>query len=774
MPSSQHPRTGRRRVAALLSGVVCALPTACGEAPPSGRALRRAIEGEFRSALEETLPAAGEAAAAATTAFHLDVPEDADEGSTWTTGTASRIGSHEAAPGRRCYFVLGKGTREVRIPGPFDPSAFNLVRLELLVRIRSTLELVLRDGNGAQLSSGPVPLRNLPVPQTVVGRFDRNGDRVEPWDELVIRISDAAGPVGLLSVSGEAVSARDWLCGAVDHTADRTGVTIGEEWRELAGLVLEGESLRCELSVPGEGALLELAVAPGPGWQVAEGAAARVHLRTPEGTGESAAEPALALPLESRSWSGELLDLGPWSGRRVSLEIGVEGVPGAYVAAPRAIPMATAPGPAPPTVLFITSDTHRADHLGVASGAAPVSTPALDALAARGVRFERAWSTAEVTLPSHVALMTGLHPRDTGVFSNAELLSDRASTLAEAFHAEGWRTFAAVSARHLGQETSGLGQGFERISSPRGERSATATVDELLGWLGAAEREPLFAWLHVFDAHAPYAPPEEYVAAEMARPEASAEGDRFARGKARYRAEVRYLDTELGRLLEHPRFADATIAFTSDHGESLGTNGLVFTHEELYPAMLHVPLILSWPGGPSGETVGTPLTHSHVAHTLLALAGLPAGDFPGEDLRRYLGAGAPVEAPRFAISARASSASLTQGDSHLVLHLVAHPIGRPTPVRTVDAHQVELYDLATDPDCERDLVNERADEARRLRIALGRWLTSAQGDLVAGSLDDAEHLAELAAMGYSEGGDRLSLELPDEACDCEWCVRYAR
>ena len=133
-------------------------------------------------------------------------------------------------------------------------------------------------------------------------------------------------------------------------------------------------------------------------------------------------------------------------------------------------------------------------------------TPTLDRLAARGVLFEDCVSSANVTLPSHAALMTGTSPRDTGVVNNADFLGDDPVTLAERFRDAGWVTYAAVSAGGLLDDRSGLGQGFDRMAES-GWRSLSARdrVPLLEDWLDEATEKPIFVWLHVFDAHAPYA-----------------------------------------------------------------------------------------------------------------------------------------------------------------------------------------------------------------------------------------------------------------------------
>ena len=270
-------------------------------------------------------------------------------------------------------------------------------------------------------------------------------------------------------------------------------------------------------------------------------------------------------------------------------------------------------------MLLVTSDTHRADHVGFTGGDRGALTPALNALAARGTVFEDAISATSITNPSHASIFTGLPVRDTGVVGNVELLSERAVTLAETFQDAGYRTVAAVSARHLTPWRSGLGQGFEVFDSPsegmtRGGKATVEAVRELLA--GAEADEDVFVWLHLFDVHAPYQPregiTERYYSGDpfseaLTRmdPRAVAKWNRKVRDAeyimALYKGEVTYLDGLLGELLEEePRLDQGLLAFTSDHGEALGEIGLYWNHKGLYPSTLRVPLLLVGPGGPGG------------------------------------------------------------------------------------------------------------------------------------------------------------------------------
>lgn len=271
--------------------------------------------------------------------------------------------------------------------------------------------------------------------------------------------------------------------------------------------------------------------------------------------------------------------------------------------------------------------------------------PTLDALAVRGALFSDCFSPINFTNPSHAALMTGTHPRDLGIVDNRTPLGAGMGTLAEAFAAQGFATWAAVSAGHLRLEVSGLGRGFERMSAPLDlDRSADETLDVVAGWLAEVPPgRPVFLWLHVFDAHTPYVVPEPFdergydgppdpfdpslPEPELALPLRGAlTGLRHLDwGRVQYGNLVSYLDHALGRVLSQGPFADGVVAVVGDHGESLGAHGLWFVHAELYPDTLHVPLVLAGPSVSPGSIEGRPVTHLDLGRTLLVswLAAAP-------------------------------------------------------------------------------------------------------------------------------------------------------
>ena len=233
----------------------------------------------------------------------------------------------------------------------------------------------------------------------------------------------------------------------------------------------------------------------------------------------------------------------------------------------------------------MTLDTTRADAIG--PEAKGVETPAFNALAARGRRFRQAYATVPETLPSHASMLTGLYPAGHGIHENARYLSETHTVLAERLRQTGYGTAACVSSFILARRF-GLARGFEAYDdelSPRSvERSAAETTARALAQLAEKPRPPLFMWVHYFDPHAPYTPPEPF-------------RSRYA--KTPYLGEVAAMDQQLGRLVqafEELVPGPIAIVVAGDHGEGLGDHGESQHGNLLYQSTMRVPLLLVGPG----------------------------------------------------------------------------------------------------------------------------------------------------------------------------------
>jgi arylsulfatase A-like enzyme len=382
--------------------------------------------------------------------------------------------------------------------------------------------------------------------------------------------------------------------------------------------------------------------------------------------------------------------------------------------------------------------------------------------------------------------MTGVSPRDTGLLDNTHALAPEAVTLAERFRANGWATCAVVSAAHLDAEWSGLGQGFDRVGvSAAPKRDAGATLGVLEDWLPDYRGRPLFVWLHLFDAHTPYGPPQPMLArfwpdgrdpSDPSLPEPPPNSiPRNLKGvrdvewiRASYKGEVAYLDNELARLFSEPRIQAAIVAFTADHGESLGGHGIWWDHASLYQDSLHVPLILRWPGGPRGQRVVSRVSNIDIGRTLLDLAALARTEMPGRSLLPLV-EGRARPAAVFAVACFGFSASITDGDEHLVLHLLGHNLA-PDVVK--ERHAYELFDLARDPDCLHDLASERPARAHALRAQLVAWLRAVESrPWSRNPAGNGASIERLEAIGYTAGEERdPAAALFPAQCACAQCA----
>jgi arylsulfatase A-like enzyme/Tfp pilus assembly protein PilF len=392
------------------------------------------------------------------------------------------------------------------------------------------------------------------------------------------------------------------------------------------------------------------------------------------------------------------------------------------------------------SVLLISIDTLRADALG-AYGRKDVETPRIDRLAAEGARFDQAHAHNVVTLPSHANLLSGRHPYDHGVRDNSGFRFPPATaTLATILKERGYRTGAFVSAFPL-DSRFGLDSGFEVYDDRLGgsetftafvepERPGTETVAAAARWLEAQQGKKTFCFVHLYEPHFPYRPPEPFASRFRDRP---------------YHGEVSAVDAALAPLLDPllaaGRDRRTLVVFTSDHGESLGEHGEATHGIFAYQATLRVPLIVYAAGVVPRAVVTDPVRHVDVLPTVLdALAQDVPEDLPGRSLLPLLaGRGGAAPATYF----EALSTSLNQGWAPL------HGVLRGG-LKYVDLPLPELYDVAADPGETRNLVAHRPHDLDALRGLLARF--RAGDGPVRRAQESAETLERLNALGYVTGG----------------------
>jgi choline-sulfatase len=405
-----------------------------------------------------------------------------------------------------------------------------------------------------------------------------------------------------------------------------------------------------------------------------------------------------------------------------------------------------------PDILLLTLDTTRFDALGAFAGGAARS-PRLDALAAESLRFDQAVTTAPYTGPSHASMLTGLLPPEHGLRDFlGHALSPEALTLAELLARRGYVTGAFVSAYVL-DPRFGLDQGFEVYSSPGlregarySERRAAETVNAALSWLGErATSRPFFAWVHLYDPHAPYAPPQSH------RTALPSDATRIERQRALYRDEVGYMDLMIGHLLDGlddlGRLEELVVVTVADHGEVIGEYGRPpGTHSPiLYDLTLRVPLLVRAPGRVSPGVESRQVSVVDIFSTILELASAPVPE--GIAGRSLLA----IEGPRAAYSETLYEyfPKLAKPGQELVSVRLEGWKLIEGPDRS------ELYDLRRDPRELRDVSSDHPDKLSELHEALAavrvRWSGGAIShpiDLDPDERDD--HVERLRSLGYVE------------------------
>lgn len=697
--------------------------------------------------------------------------------------------SHTVQPrdvaGKKELMLLmrGKGEKQVDIAGEFDPARFNRVVLRVLTFASEAIHIAMVRDDEEFLATSAQVVRGSRDPQNVVFDIPEARNVQRPFTGLRIYIEGRSKPTAILSFDLLKRPLAAWLP-PVDSPRP---VEIRLESQIAVGLSSERPIVGETILPPNA----RLTFGYGQPRELLGRGQGTPKLRVTIEQGAESHTEEFDLPdgtATKQQWRTADISLAKFSDRRaqVRFEFDVDGSMEGLCAL--AQPVLYARGKEPPTVLLITSDTHRADHLGSSDSPHDLETPELDALAKRGVLFEHAFSSTNVTNPSHIALMTATHPRDTEIINNHVQLSEAATTLAECFREAGYMTYASLCAKHLGHTTSGLGQGFDRMIRPKHAfTDAEVAINSLSEWMPDADGRPLFIWLHVFDAHHPYGPPEEYdkrywdpnkdpfdpnlppvelpngIDVSVIFPPDLLELRDLEFPKAQYKAEITYLDSELGRVFAWPRMSSAWIAMTADHGESFGEHGVYYDHAGAYPQNVHVPLILAGPNVPRDARAKMPVEQLDIGRTLLDLAELETATFPGRNLLDTLTE--TTGRPQYTISAHGFDASITHERLHLVLHLRD---GQSTELRTYTRCHTELYDLDRDPECTVDLWEsaEYADRGVALRKQLVEWLDRAQptGWAVEGALT-AETQAELQGLGYAASAASRESRVWFEDCE---------
>jgi choline-sulfatase len=382
-------------------------------------------------------------------------------------------------------------------------------------------------------------------------------------------------------------------------------------------------------------------------------------------------------------------------------------------------------------VILISVDTLRADHLP-AYGYRQVETPNIDGLRRDSVLFERVYSHCPMTLPSHASMFTGSLPTEHGVRNNIGYRFEGAKlrTLAEELRERGYATGAAVSSYVLRSDT-GIDDGFDFYedsiavatagATSEHQRSGMETLKHAQAWILAHREQPFFFFLHLYEPHAPYEPPEPFK----------------SRYPSAYDGEIAAADAIVGELIRSLKasglYDRAIIIFTSDHGEGLWDHGEDQHGILLYREALWVPLLVKLPGSHQADSISRPTPLAHLFGTVLRLVGI---DLPSRPASWFdADAGGETEARPIYSETLYPRIHLGWSELRSLIDGRYHYIEAPSP---------ELYDLERDPGETKNLITIERRAAARLRREMQAYPETATTI----SEIDPEEARKLAALGY--------------------------
>jgi len=379
-------------------------------------------------------------------------------------------------------------------------------------------------------------------------------------------------------------------------------------------------------------------------------------------------------------------------------------------------------------VILISIDTLRADRLSC-YGYRKIQTPHLDSFADQGTLFTAIDTQVPLTLPAHTALFTSMYPWSSGVEENAERVPQGLVTLASVLQARGYKTAAFIGSAMLARRL-GLDRGFDFYDSPfeglwkegnpyqaRARRDAALVTRAAGQWLAANRGQPVFAFLHLFDLHTPYA-------------------------LSGYDAELAYID----QVMRDGWWDRSLVILLSDHGEGLEEHGEWAHGYFVYESTLHVPLILHWPSGASAHPgrVAQPGGLIDVAPTILGFLHVPVPP-------SFQGANLLDDAER-----TVCSESVYARDAFRWAALRSARVGA---YKYIEAPKPELYNLERDPGERVNLIRSNTAKAQELRVRLNRLLARYAAQRAASEADTSrQRTAELASLGYLAGGPRAALD----------------
>lgn len=401
-------------------------------------------------------------------------------------------------------------------------------------------------------------------------------------------------------------------------------------------------------------------------------------------------------------------------------------------------------------LLIVTLDTTRADHLGC-YGYARIKTPRLDGLAADGILFQNATSQCPLTLPSHSSIFTGTYPFFHGVRDNGGFyLEEDQETLAEVVRRAGWATGAFIGAFVLDSRW-GINQGFDyyydnfdfakykKVSLDSVQREGGEVVKAFTEWFDREAPRKFFTWIHLYDPHTPYEPPEPFRTQYGGQP------------FGLYDGEIAYADSLVGRVLDYlggkGQLERTIVVVLGDHGESLGEHQESAHGFFIYDATVSIPLIIKLPSaGLRGKRIDAQVQTVDLMPTLCEILGLPIpGAVQGQSLLPLIAGRGPKRERAAYSESRYPLYHYGWSDLKSL---------RTSRYKFIQAPRPELYDLTVDPGERVNLFDRNsslAEEFARQLADLERTKTSKDGGGKAPRLLDEDTREKLMALGYIGG-----------------------
>lgn len=420
------------------------------------------------------------------------------------------------------------------------------------------------------------------------------------------------------------------------------------------------------------------------------------------------------------------------------------------------------PSPEIRNVVLISMDTTRADNLSC-YGVYKNATPNIDALAEEAVLFQNTYAPVPLTLPSHSTMLTGVHPPRHGVHDNLKYqLNDENITLAEILKDNGFSTAAIISAFIL-DSRFGIDQGFdvyddnfkkELENANIAQRRGDETTEQALSWIQSNKEDPFFLFVHYYDPHMPYDPPEPFKTM-IFHP---------------YFAEIAFTDHCIGQIIDKLKalnlYDSTLVIITGDHGEMLDEHKERTHGYYIYQGNVKVPLIFKVPGIKKAKRVDDIAGIVDIAPTVCSLLGIELSEaFQGKDLSAYLGnRAASIPRDRHLYS---ECMVPTKYGGNSLLGIINNRY------KYIQTTRPELYDLVNDPKESQNLAEQQPKRARILQDKLKLILEDSVLGSTEGSLElDAEAIEKLETLGYVGGGIEEEFSFDQDKPDPKDLIEY--